>query len=182
MHKVFAQGARRTGLNFWGRRKEEKMNRKHAGFTFYELMVVIAIIAVLSAIAVPNMIGWRERAKIKGAFENLRGDLQWAKIRAIRDHDPVAVVFEADSYDINDASGGTIRSRQMPAGVVLNLGASTIPQNPDNLSQLMTLFDTRGRCQKNSANQDTDGLLVLEDSSGEQRQIRINPLGQIRQE
>lgn len=157
------------------------MSRKNAGFTIYELMVVIAIIAVLSAIAVPNMIGWRERAKLKGAFENLRGDLQWAKIRAIRDHDPVAVVFEADRYDIN-AAGGTIRSRQIPAGVVLNLGASTIPQNPDDLSQLMTLFDTRGRCQKNAANQDTNGLLVLEDSTGEQRQISINPLGQIRQE
>lgn len=175
-------GTRRTGLNSRGRRQEEKMNRKHAGFSIYELMVVIAIIAVLSAIALPNMIGWRERAKLKGAFENLRGDLQWAKIRAIRAHDSIAVVFEADGYDINDGSGGTIRSQQMPVGVVLNLGASTIPQNPDNLSQLMTLFDTRGRCQKNSANQDTNGLIVLEDSSGEQRQISINPLGQIRQE
>jgi len=158
------------------------MNRKNAGFTILELMVVIAIIAVVSAIAVPNMIGWRDRAKLKGAFENLRGDLQWAKIRAIRDHDNVSVVFEPGRYEINDAAGLTIRSRQLAGGVVLNLSGSTIPLNPDNLSQLMTLFDTRGRCQRNSANQPTDGLLVLEDSTGEQRRISINPLGQIRQE
>ena len=157
-----------------------KLNK--AGFTIYELMIVVAIIAILSAIAVPNMVGWRERAKLRGDFENLRGDLQWAKFRAIRDHVEVAVVFEADRYEINYAAGTTIRSRQLAAGVVLNLGASTIPQNPDNLSQLMTLFDTRGRCRKNSADQETDGLLLLEDSSGEQRQISINPLGQIRQE
>ena len=71
------------------------MKRNNAGFTIGELMIAIAIIAVLSAIAVPNMIGWRERAKLRGASENLRGDLQWAKIRAIRDHDDVSVVFDS---------------------------------------------------------------------------------------
>jgi len=162
--------------------QEDEMKRSNAGFTLGELMIVIAIMAILSAVAVPNMVGWRERAKLRGAFDNLRGDLQWAKLRAVRDHNAVAVVFEADRYEINAAGGGTLRARQIGAGVVLNLGASTIPQNPDNLSQLMTLFDTRGRCQKNSANVDTDGLLVLEDSSGKQRRISVNPLGQIRQE
>jgi len=157
------------------------MKRNNTGFTIYELMIVIAIMAIISAIAVPNMAGWREKARLRGTFDNLRGDLQWAKLRAVREHDQVAVVFEGDRYEIH-AAGGTIRARNMPSGVVFNLGASTIPKNPDNLSQLMTLFDTRGRCQKNSINQDTDGLLVLEDSTGKQKKISINPLGQIRQE
>jgi type IV fimbrial biogenesis protein FimT len=151
------------------------MKRNNAGFTIWELMIVIAIIAILSAIAVPNMIGWRERAKLRGVFENLRGDLQWAKIRAIRDHDLVAVVFEPGRYEINDAAGVTIRARQLSAGVVINLGASTIPADPDNLNHLKAQFNSRGRCPD-------DGTLVLEDSTGEQRQISINPLGQIRQE
>jgi hypothetical protein len=91
-------------------------------------------------------------------------------------------VFEPGRYEVNDAAGLTIRSRQLAAGVVLNLSGSTIPLNPDNLNQLMTLFDTRGRCQRNSTDQPTDGLLVLEDSTSEQRRISINPLRQIRQE
>ena len=151
------------------------MKPNNAGFTLGELMTAIAIIAILSAIAVPNMIGWRERAKLRGAVENLRGDLQWAKIRAIRDHDLVAVVFEPDRYEVNDAAGVTIRSRQLSAGVVLNLGASTVPVDPDNLNDLKARFDSRGRCPD-------DGTLVMQDSAGEQRQISINPLGQIRQE
>lgn len=151
------------------------MKCNNAGFSLAELMTAIAIIAVLSAIAVPNMIGWRERAKLRGTYENLRGDLQWAKIRAIRDHDLVAVVLEPNRYKINDAAGATVRSRQLPAGVALNLAASTVPVDPDNINDLKARFDSRGRCPD-------DGTLVLQDSSGEQRQISINPLGQIRPE
>jgi type IV fimbrial biogenesis protein FimT len=185
VHKAYPEGLRRTGpSNSWDNRQEVEMKRNNAGFTIYELMIVVAIIAILSAIAVPNMIGWRERGKLRGAFENLRGDLQWAKIRAIRDHDLVAVVFEPGRYEIIDDAGFgvTVRARQLSAGVVIDLDASTIPQDPNNLNQLMTLFNSRGRCAQNTDNEDTNGLLVLEDSTGEQRQISINPLGQIRQE
>jgi len=139
------------------------MKRHNAGFTIWELMIVIAIIAVLSAIAVPNMIGWRERAKLRGAVSNLSGDLQWAKIRAVRDHDDVEVLFGTDGYEINNAAGDTIRTRQMPAGVTITFSFTAT-------------FDSRGRCPL------LVGTLVLEDSGGEQRQISINPLGQIRQE
>jgi len=138
------------------------MKRNNAGFTLWELMTVIAIIAIVSAMAVPNMIGWRERAKLTGAFENLRGDLQWAKIRAVRDHDNVLVLFGTDRYEINNAAGATIRARQMPAGVAIT-------------SSFTATFTSRGRCPD-------IGTIVLQDSAGEQRQISINPLGQIRQE
>jgi len=138
------------------------MKHNNAGFSLAELMTVIAIIAILSAIAVPNMIGWRERAKIRGAAENLRGDLQWAKIRAIRDHDDVSVLFGTDRYEINNAAGATIRVRQMPGGVTIT-------------SSFTTTFTSRGRCPD-------IGTLVLQDLAGEQRQISVNPLGLIRQE
>lgn len=159
------------------------MKRHNAGFTIYELMIAIAIIAVLSAIAVPNIIGWRERAKLRGAAGNLRGDLQWAKLRAIRDHDNVSVVFEADRYEIfldNGDGGATaadysrggdeplLRSRQLTAGVTIDLDLPNIDQ---------TQFDSRGRCPPSGV-----GTLVLQDSTGDQRQISINRLGQIRQE
>ncbi|CAB1065150.1 hypothetical protein D1BOALGB6SA_9947 [Olavius sp. associated proteobacterium Delta 1] len=153
------------------------MKRNNVGFTLMEVMVAIAIMVVLSAIAVPNMIGWRERAKLRGTFANLRGDLQWAKMQAIREHGPREIVFDSNGYTIVGTTVGatTVRSRQLSAGVVFNLGASTIPVDPDDLNQLKTQFDARGRCPD-------DGTLVLQDSNGEQRIISINPLGQIRQE
>jgi type IV fimbrial biogenesis protein FimT len=151
------------------------MKLKNAGFTVWEVVVVVGIIAILSAVAVPNLVGWRDRARIKGVFENLRGDLQWAKTRAVRDHNWVAVVFDVGRYEINDAAGATMRSRELSAGVVIDMGDSTIPVDPSDVTRLRARFDTRGRCPD-------DGLLVLNIPGGEQRQIRIYPLGQIRQE
>ena len=42
------------------------------GFTLIELMIVIAIIGILSAIAIPNFIAYREKAKIASVATNLK--------------------------------------------------------------------------------------------------------------
>lgn len=41
------------------------LNKRKKGFTLIELMVVIAIIGILSSIAVPNFLGQKDEAKLK---------------------------------------------------------------------------------------------------------------------
>lgn len=46
------------------------MNRK--GFTLVEIMIVVAIIALLAAIAIPNLLSVRMNANTKAAKDNIR--------------------------------------------------------------------------------------------------------------
>ena len=50
-----------------------KLNtKKHAGFTLVEIMIVVAIIALLAAIAVPNFLRSRKRSQATQVLEDLR--------------------------------------------------------------------------------------------------------------
>jgi prepilin-type N-terminal cleavage/methylation domain-containing protein len=106
------------------------------GFTILELVVAIAIAAIMAGFAVPSIANWQHKSRLRGAAVNLVGDLEMAKIRAIRENSSVAVLFNAESYSMfvdNGAGGGTagdwvpngdealILYRELPAGVTINL-------------------------------------------------------------
>lgn len=60
--------------------------KKQSGFTLIELLLVLAIIGIISAIAIPALLSQRARARDKSAVENMVGrvgDLvgQWDKFR-----------------------------------------------------------------------------------------------------
>jgi prepilin-type N-terminal cleavage/methylation domain-containing protein len=49
-----------------------KLNKKHAGFTLVEIMIVVAIIALLAAIAVPGFLRARKRSQASKMLNDLR--------------------------------------------------------------------------------------------------------------
>jgi type IV fimbrial biogenesis protein FimT len=148
---------------------------KNSGFSFYELMVVIAIMAVVAAFVIPNMIDERADAKLRGAVNNLKGDLNMAKMRAVKDNVPAAVQFYENRYEIFldndsdwilDSGERRIRNRVLPAGVSINLGA------PDFFTDERTRFNNRGTAGN-------PGSVMLVNSNGDQRTLELNRLGHI---
>ena len=165
-----------------------------AGFTLMELAIAIAIFAILSAIAIPNMISWRNNAAFRGAVNTLAGDLSAAKQAAIRANANVVVDFTANGYliyiddgngtgdaDANDVLDGlnngaqdgterTLRNRTLSASVAINLGASTLSAGNT------TFFTGRGRCPSASPNEEE---VVIDGSGALQSTVSINRLGKI---
>jgi len=58
----------------------KRIEREDEGFTLIELMVVVLIIAILLAIAIPTFLGARERAQDRASQSNLRNALTAQKV------------------------------------------------------------------------------------------------------
>ncbi len=82
------------------------------GFTLVEMLVIIAVLGILVAIAIPTFGVISESAKAKGAAQTLATDLQLAKMRAISQSKRCRILFlSGTSYKFQyyDAAGSVWR-------------------------------------------------------------------------
>ena len=88
---------------------------KKRGFTLVELMIVIAVIAIISAIAAPNFTTYMAQRRLSGAARMVMSDLMAARQKAVSMNQKVKVSFVSNhSYEIwNDANNnGTVADNE----------------------------------------------------------------------
>jgi prepilin-type N-terminal cleavage/methylation domain-containing protein len=136
--------------------------QKHSGFTIVELMTVIAILAVMTAIAVPNFLSWIPEKRLMSASDDVFSNLQYARIGAIRNNTDWALEFNtgANSYIVLSDYKGTntvvksVALSSYGSGVCYGMGRAAKPKGSskpaDGVSYLANraIFNSRGMANK----------------------------------
>lgn len=160
--------------------------QKKAGFTAFELAVSLAIMALIAAFVLPPYLQWLRGHRLRGAATNFMGDMEMAKIRAIRENDFVVIRFAENSYTIfldNGNPAGTagdwlpsgesiIKTRALPAGVKFDLNQLNFEYIASAATNDITRFNGRGLPDRVTA--ETQIPLINESGS---TTIKINRLG-----
>ncbi|MBI1388789.1 MAG: type II secretion system protein GspH [bacterium] len=77
--------------------REQGMNRAaKAGFTLIELMVVVTLMLLMTAIGVPSFRGLYERSALQGAAKEFADALRYAQQRAILERNPIRLVMDVE--------------------------------------------------------------------------------------
>ena len=88
---------------------------KKYGFTLVELMIVLAIMGIVSAIAAPNFMHYMAERRLNGAARMVMSDLMAARMKAVSINQKVKVSFGSNhAYEIwNDAdNNGTVADNE----------------------------------------------------------------------
>ena len=74
-------------------------HRRPAGFTLTELILIVAIIGIVAAVGIPNLLSYQPKYDLRRAADDLYSNLQMARLQAIRNNRDVRA-----NFDINDNS------------------------------------------------------------------------------
>jgi prepilin-type N-terminal cleavage/methylation domain-containing protein len=72
------------------------------GFSLIELIVVVAIIAVVAGIVIPVYFTMKPTIRVNGAARQIQGDLMWAKMRSVSENNDYVIIFGSAGPDLSN--------------------------------------------------------------------------------
>lgn len=163
-----------------------------------ELMIAIAIIAILTAVALPNLIAFRMNSQFRAAAQDVYATLQKAKMEAIKQNVNCTIAFNqmigGITYDyivFNDTvlvdGNYTAGERLVVTGSLSNYGSARFdPAQGGGSGTTFTggpgvgfVFGNDG-LPRTLAGAPDSGSIFLTDDSGRQAEVQVNTTGFIR--
>ena len=122
--------------------------RKNSGFTIFELLVVIGIVAIMSALAMPSYIHWLPKYRAGAASRSVLSTLEYARINAIRTNANVNVNDAGNNALTVTNSEGTLHRVELPSDVILSATGLVSPvtfdgQGFSNQAGMLTVRSAR---------------------------------------
>lgn len=74
-----------------------RARNRASGFTLVEMMVTLAVLAILTVVAIPSFIDFRERAAVRGAADQFVSFWADARLEALKRNRAIAVNLETDA-------------------------------------------------------------------------------------
>jgi type IV fimbrial biogenesis protein FimT len=133
------------------------------GLTLVELMITLAVLAILLVIATPSLDLFSSTYKLRGATREVATDLQFARLLAVKENKDIRVAFSPTSYQVVRVSDGSV--------------AKTRNLNPDypniTLTSISITFDSRGNSSTNT--------ITVANPRGT-KNVTVNPTGKVKVE
>jgi len=150
-----------------------KHRNSQTGFTLMELMIIIAVVGILSAIAIPAFLSMLPGMRLNGAARMVAGDLMAARMKAVKLNHKTKVFFDdsyqykicddADNNDTVDSGEGDSKTRTIQTdypGITINKSDYNDP-----------VFQPRGTA--------SIIILTLTNLEGTQKKVKVHLTGRI---
>ena len=143
------------------------ISQKDRGFTLLEMLAVLTIIGILTAIAVPSVLAIMTRTQLSNSVERVRDTLEISRIQATQKSKQCTIYIPAGNQVVSgclisaDSSSSGISG--VPNGLPsVKLDDGIVIEN----SNLIIIYNSRGITK-------SSGTVVLSSSSGEKRCLTI---------
>ena len=166
--------------------------QRDAGLSMIELLLVMAILAIIVAVAVPNISHIVQRSYLNEIANQLHSHLQLAKSEALKSNQPVTVSFGQQQsqwcYGISNSQSETACDCFAPDSCLLNKQNYTVKQDVNKVELLSANFAGGDgftgfeplRMTAIVYGSSRNGSIWLTNQQGEMKAVVVSRMGRIR--